>query len=221
VLDREEQELLEASRRGDAAALQRLVDTHYDPLYRFLWRLTGSPEAAAELTQEAFVRALERLRSFRGAARFSTWLHTVALNLWRDAARRRRWESDAAIEEALAAHSAAGSEQEALARLEQHEVRQAVERLPEPQRVAILLFYYEGMSHQEIARICGCPVGTVGTRVFHGLRTLRRMLREPDDEPAVEQRSGPQGDAGGPTSGSGVRWERGPRPKTYHLERSE
>jgi len=145
----------------------------------------------------------------------------VALNLWRDAARRRRWESDAAIEEAPAAGSGAGSEQEALARLEQHEVRQAVERLPEPQRVAILLFYYEGMSHQEIARICGCPVGTVGTRVFHGLRALRRMLREPDDEPAVEQRSGPQGDAGRPTSGSGVRWERGPRPKTYHLERSE
>src|SRR5438094_10087031 len=126
VSDREEQELLAASRRGDAAALQRLVDAHYDPLYRFLWRLTGSPEAAAELTQEAFVRALERLRSFRGAARFSTWLHTVALNLWRDAARRRRWESDAAIEEAPAAGSGAGGEQEALARLEQHEVRQAV-----------------------------------------------------------------------------------------------
>ena len=87
---------------------------------------------------------------------------------------------------------------------------------------ALRTFYIdEKMMEEAAARICGCPVGTVGTRVFHGLRALRRMLREPDDEPAVEQRSGPQGDAGGPTSGSGVRWERGPRPKTYHLERSE
>jgi RNA polymerase sigma-70 factor (ECF subfamily) len=178
VSETEEQRLLEACRRGDPEALQQLVDAHYDLLYRFLWRLTASPEAAAELTQEAFVRALERLRSFRGRARFSTWLHAIALNLWKDACRRRPREAGELLEEAPDAAAAPDGEQEALARLEQHEVRRAVERLPEAQRVAILLFYFEGMSHQEIARVCRCPVGTVGTRVFHGLRALRRMLCE-------------------------------------------
>ena len=91
-------------------------------------------------------------------------------------------------------------------------MRQAVERLPEPQRVAILLFYYEGMSHQEIARVCGCPVGTVGTRVFHGLRALRRMLREPDSEVAAAR---PPGEERGPSNpGSTARWERRPCAET-------
>jgi RNA polymerase sigma-70 factor, ECF subfamily len=177
VCEAEEQQLLAACRQGDPAALQRLVDAHYDPLYRFLLRLTASPEVAAELAQEAFVRALERLRSFEGRARFSTWLHAIALNLWKDTRRRPPWESEPQPEGA--ATIAPPGEQEALARLERHEVRRAVERLPEAQRVAIILFYYEGKSHREIAQICGCPVGTVGTRIHHGLRALRRMLGAP------------------------------------------
>jgi RNA polymerase sigma-70 factor, ECF subfamily len=175
VCEVEEHQLLAACRRGDPTALRQLVETHYDPLYRFLWRLTASPESAAELTQEAFVRALERLPSFKGRARFSTWLHAIALNLWKDARRRLPWEGHGLFESA----PAPGGEQEALARLERDEVRRAVERLPDAQRAAILLFYYEGKSHREIAQICGCPLGTVGTRIHHGLRALRRMLGAP------------------------------------------
>src|SRR5439155_13415111 len=130
------------------------------PLYRFLWRLTSSQEMAAELTQEAFLRALERLGSFDGRAHFSTWLHAIALNVWRDSRRRQARQIEAADEQARTPAVAVDSEQEALARLERHEVRRAVERLPEAQRVAILLFFYQGMSYQEIARICDCPVGT-------------------------------------------------------------
>jgi RNA polymerase sigma-70 factor (ECF subfamily) len=178
VFDAAERQLLEACRRGDAEALRQLVETHYDPLYRFLWRLTGSREAAAELTQEAFVRALERIESFDGRSRFSTWLHAVALNAWKDARRRLSREADASAEQPPADTVAPDSEREALARLERHEVRQAVERLPEAQRVAILLFYYQGMSYQEIAHVCDCPVGTVGSWIHHGVRSLRRMLVE-------------------------------------------
>ena len=178
VFDPEERSLLEACRREDPEALRRLVDTQYEPLYRFLWRLTSSRETAAELTQEAFIRALERLDSFDGRARFSTWLHAIALNLWRDSRRRQARQIEAAEEQARTAAGAVDSEQEALARLERHEVRRAVERLPEAQRVAILLFYYQGMSYQEIARTCDCPVGTVGSSIHHGVRSLRRMLGE-------------------------------------------
>ena len=79
------------------------MDTHYELLYRFLWRLTASPEAAAELTQDAFVRALERLDSFDGRARFSTWLHAIALNVWRDSRRRQARQIEAAEEQARTA----------------------------------------------------------------------------------------------------------------------
>jgi RNA polymerase sigma-70 factor, ECF subfamily len=177
----EEQQLLEACRNGDPEALRRLVDANYDALYRFLWRLTASPEAAADLTQEVFVRALARLRSFDGRARFSTWLQVIALNLWKNT-RRRPPPEPWALPEDFPAGEGAPCEQEALARLERREVWQALERLPATQRTAILLFYYEEMSYREIAQLCNCPVGTVGSWIHHGIRALRRALCEPKPE---------------------------------------
>ncbi len=176
VCDIEQQQLLAACREGKPEALRRLVDLHYEPLYRFLWRLVASPEVAAELTQESFVRALERLDAFDGRARFSTWLHSIALNLWKDARRRQGRERILVEEWTGETAPSLDSEQEAMGRLERHEVRRAVEQLPEAQRAAILLFFYQGMSYQEIAHICDCPVGTVGSWIHHGVRALRRRL---------------------------------------------
>jgi RNA polymerase sigma-70 factor (ECF subfamily) len=194
VSEFEERRLLDACRYGDPGALRQLVDAHYDPLYRFLWRLTASPEAAEELTQETFVRALERLRTFDGRARFSTWLHAIALNLWRDARRRAPRETAVPLHEALADAEAPSSEEQALAHLEQEEVRRAVERLPEAQRMAILLFYYQGMSYGEIAGICRCSTGTVGSWIHHGIRALRRVLGAVGSEGACgPERSGCRG----------------------------
>jgi RNA polymerase sigma-70 factor (ECF subfamily) len=191
VSDFEEQQLLEACRRGDPEALSRLVDAHYDALYRFLWRLTASPEAAADLTQEVFVRALARLGSFDGRARFSTWLQVVAVNLWKNTRRRSLPEPWLLPEELPAAGREPSCEQEALARLERREVWQAVERLPAMQRLAILLFYYEEMSYREIAALCNCPVGTVGSWIHHGIRALRRTLGEPEADCPPERLPGP------------------------------
>jgi RNA polymerase sigma-70 factor, ECF subfamily len=182
VSDADERELLEACRRRDGEALSRLVELHYEPLYRFLWRLTASPDTADELTQEAFVRALDRLGSFDGRARFSTWLHSIAINYWKDTRRRLPREPSLSLEDLHLANTAPPCDQEALARLEQDDVRRAVERLPEAQRVAILLFYYQEMSYSEIARVCDCPVGTVGSWIHHGIRGLRKMLSAPADE---------------------------------------
>ena len=116
--NREESLLLEACRRGDETALGRLVDAHYEPLYRFLWRLTSSQELAQELTQDAFVRALERLASFDGRAKFSTWLHTIAINLWRDNRRRQPKDPPLSLDELGDPAAASRPDQEALAHLE-------------------------------------------------------------------------------------------------------
>ena len=200
--DWEERQLLGECQAGNPEALRRLVDAHHQALYRFLWRLTGCPDAADELTQETFVRALERLPTFDGRSRFSTWLHAIALNVWRDAGRRRA--RDSALAERQASDAIVmPEEREALDRLERHEVRQAVERLPEKQRVAILLFYYQGMSYQEIAQVCRCPVGSVGSWIHHGIRTLRRVL-----VPAVQEACAPA--AEGASCGAQARDAEGP-----------
>jgi len=182
VSDAEERELLAACRRREPEELSRLVDLHYEPLYRFLWRLTASRDAAEELTQEAFVRALDRIRSFDGRARFSTWLHSIAINYWKDTRRRLPREPALSLDDISLPDHGQRCDQEALAHLEQDEVRRAVERLPEAQRLAILLFYYQEMSYGEIARVCDCPVGTVGSWIHHGVRSLRKMLDVPGRE---------------------------------------
>jgi RNA polymerase sigma-70 factor, ECF subfamily len=199
VFDAEERQLLAACRLGDGDALRQLVDMHYDPLFRFLWRLTGSSDAAAELTQETFVHALERLDSFDGRSRFSTWLHAVALNIWKDTRRRAAREAGRAAEPEVEVRAAGDSEKEALARLERDEVRRAVERLPEAQRVAIMLFFYQGMSYQEIASLRGCSIGTVGSWIHHGVRALRLLLAPADTDSGTPRgapnRTGERGDA--------------------------
>ena len=70
MADADERELLAGCRRGETASLRQLVDRHYDPLHRFLWRLTASPDTAEELTQEGLVRALGRIHRVGGGARF-------------------------------------------------------------------------------------------------------------------------------------------------------
>jgi RNA polymerase sigma-70 factor, ECF subfamily len=201
VSDAEERELLAACRRRETEALSRLVDLHYEPLYRFLWRLTSSPDTAEELTQEAFVRALDRVGSFDGRARFSTWLHSIAINYWRDTRRRMPKEPALSLDDLPVADEALRCDQQALDRLEQDEVRRAVGRLPEAQRVAILLFYYQEMTYGEIARVCDCPVGTVGSWIHHGIRTLRKMLDVPARDAGL-QGSGSPAHAGTRVQGS-------------------
>jgi RNA polymerase sigma-70 factor (ECF subfamily) len=172
----EEREIVRAWRKGDPAAPRRLVDSYYEPLYRFLWRLTGSKEASADLTQEVFVRALSRVDSFDGRSRFSTWLHAIAINLWKDEQRRALREKSGVTRVEPSGGPIPDCQDQALARLQGDEVRRCVERLPEAQRIATLLFYYEGMSYKEIGQVCGVSVGTVGSWIYHGIRGLRRML---------------------------------------------
>jgi RNA polymerase sigma-70 factor, ECF subfamily len=175
----EEREIVLAWREGDPGALRRLVDSSYEPLYRFLWRLTGSTETADDLTQETFVRALARVDSFDGRARFSTWLHAIAINLWKDEGRRAARERAGVTTNQPNDGEMLDCQSQALARLERDQVRSAVEQLPDAQRIATLLYYYEGMTYKEIAQVCGVSVGTVGSWIYHGIRGLRRLLDAP------------------------------------------
>ncbi|PYO96839.1 MAG: RNA polymerase subunit sigma-70, partial [Gemmatimonadetes bacterium] len=94
----DERELIAKVRAGDGAAERALYDAHVDRVYRLACRLAGDDELAREFTQDTFVRAFERLDSFRGEAKFSTWLHTittsVVLNGLRKVKRIRRREVD-------------------------------------------------------------------------------------------------------------------------------
>lgn len=166
-------DLVRAAVRGDRFALEALVRRHYDDVWRTLWRFTRDRDAADSLCQEAFLRAFENLRSFRGEAALGTWITRIGLNLALNDARRRRPRDleglDVSARESTPDDAAATDER---ARL----VRRAVDGLPDDLKAAVLLTAFAGLSHREAASHVGCAEGTLSWRVFEARRLLKEAL---------------------------------------------
>ena len=161
---------------GDAAAERELYDRHVDRVYRLAWRLAdGDAELARDFTQEAFVRAFDRLPGFRGDAAFATWIHSITVSVALNAMRRvkRRRERETALSEAAAVSTPSAVEPDLRARL-----RAAVARLPEKYRVVFLMFDVEGFTHDEISATLKMPTGTSKARLSRARARLREELAE-------------------------------------------
>lgn len=161
--------------------LEQLIAEHQGALFAFVYRMCGDVDLSEELTQETFVRALTAAKRYRPQAKVSTWLFSIAANLLRDRWRRRaRWGDEVPIEDwnASAPDSTEGA---VLRELDDEELRLALLRLPEEQRLALTLRYYHDLSYEEIAQTLTCPIGTVRSRIHNGLARLKRLLTEVAD----------------------------------------
>ncbi|HTI98613.1 MAG TPA: RNA polymerase sigma factor [Dongiaceae bacterium] len=178
-------ELVRQSQKGDAAAFEQLVRNHQRMIHALTYRMTGSLADAEDLAQEACLRAYEQIRSFRGAAQFSTWFYRIALNVclnWRrDEARRNQLQARYVdtLNDVPAGPAANSGEAETCQR-----VQEALLRLPPAQRAAIVLTVYEGHNHAEAAHLLGCSETTVSWRVYMARRKLKQWLT--GDKPAHE-----------------------------------
>ena len=165
----------EAVRRclaGDVDAFTRIVEHWQGPLYRLALRFTNDREAAEDLCQEAFLHAFRGLRTWRGEARFSTWLIALATNVFRSHARRRPPPAPTELSGAL--EPAAPAAEDDADRREQ--VRRAVNALPARYRDALHLFYFHGSDVAAAAASLGVPEGTLKARLARGRRLLKQAL---------------------------------------------
>ena len=173
-----DRQLVRRLKANDHSAFEEVVERHYQPIFRQLWRLCGDSDTAADLTQETFVQAWRSLPTFEGRSALGTWLHTIAVRAW------RRWHERQpnldplpldALDELLPgeAHDPAG---EVEARLQNEEIKAALLRLPPDYREALVLFYMEGLKYREIAERLSIPLGTVKSRLHTGLLRLRAVL---------------------------------------------
>ncbi len=172
--------MVRAAQRGDATAFAALYDAHAPRVHALCLALAGDRVAAAELVQDVFVRAWERLGSYRGECAFATWLHRVAVNtvLAQARASRRR-----ALRVAIAADLATGDDSPApdaaaladdpLLRLD---LEAALLRLPAGARTILVLHDIEGYRHAEIAAQLGIAEGTSKAQLFRARRLLRGWL---------------------------------------------
>jgi len=169
-----ELELVEQAANGDQSAFHRLYEMNVDRTYRLAYRMAGDEDLAKDFTQEAFVRAWQRLETFRGDSAFSTWLHSitvsVALNGLRKVDRHRKRERSL-DDAAPVASKGTGVEPGVRERIED-----AVNGLPEIYRTVFLMHDLEGYSHGEIAKALDVAEGTSKARLSRARSKLRATL---------------------------------------------
>jgi RNA polymerase sigma-70 factor (ECF subfamily) len=172
-------EILEACRRGDREAFRALYEAHKDRVYSIAFHFFhADPEAAAEVTQQVFLKLMRDVTRFRGDAAFSTWLYRLVVNACVDRSRSRRYDRARQDPAVLATVPApAASHEELFARHQvAASVQQAIASLPAKLRAAILLRYFEDLSYADIAAALNCSIGTVASRLSRGHRLLARTL---------------------------------------------
>ena len=172
----DERELIARARAGEPAAERALYEAHVDRVYRLAYRLAGDDDLARDFTQETFIRAFERLHTFRGDSQLSTWLHaiatSVALNGLRKVKRFRQRETD--LDDA--GHVAGGP------RLAEPDLKRrlhaAIDALPEGYRTVFVLHDVEGYTHEEIGATLGVETGTSKAQLSRARAKLREALAD-------------------------------------------
>lgn len=175
----EESRLIARARKGQADAFRELVESYKDRLFAYIWRMIRDHHEAEDICQTAFVRAYESLASYSENYAFSTWLFTIAHRLCLNQLRKRKalcGDLDLAFVGSAdedAAETIANSEE---ARRLRSMIWDAVDELTPPQRSAVLLFYREGKSCQDIGLVLGIPAVTVKSHLHRARQKLRDIL---------------------------------------------
>jgi RNA polymerase sigma factor (sigma-70 family) len=179
-----------AAQRGELAAFNQLVTRHEQRVYNLAYRMLNDAEAAADATQDAFFQAYRALAQYRGGS-FKSWLLRIASNICYDRLRSRNRRPstslDAMIEEAEKVGGADLGLLEdpqsdpldfATRRELARELAQALQSLPDEQRVVVILSDVQGMSYDEIVYITGASLGTVKSRISRGRLKIREYLHK-------------------------------------------
>lgn len=177
-------ELVQRAQRGSPAAFAALAARYQDRVYNTCYRMCHDHADALDLTQTAFLKALEQLPEFRGEAGFFTWLFRIAVNLTLSFRRTRARAARVHGAELDRRRSAriAPPESDVAATMERQELREriaaALDQLDDEFRVAVVLKDIEGLDYAAIAEVLGVPTGTVKSRIHRGRTMLRDLLAD-------------------------------------------
>src|SRR5436309_1748360 len=183
----DDKSLVQAAQKGDMGAFEELVARHRDKIYARAYSMMRNEEEAIDLSQEAWVKAWQRLKQFQGESSFGTWMTRIVINLCLDQLRRHKRQRTESIEEMN--EESGGVERQMpvvtvnpTAGLERNELRQRIDRalaqLSYEHRTALVLHEFEEMEYKEIAKAMECSIGTVMSRLFYARRKLAALLMD-------------------------------------------
>ncbi len=184
----DEMVLVKRARQGDLAAYDELVRRYQERIYATLYHMTSNHEDANDLAQEAFIKAYQALKSFKGGSSFYTWVYRIAVNKTINFLKQRKNKALMSLDDldlnaehdpdlvALISEKTPRREIN-LAEL-QEKLNTAMQKLSEPHRLVVTLHDVQGMSHEEIAKIMECNIGTVRSRLFYARQQLQAYLSD-------------------------------------------
>ncbi len=180
--------LLEKAKKGDVEAFEELIAGYQKRVFNIALKMIGNHEDASELAQETFIRVFKSIGKFKEESLFSTWIYRIATNICLDELRRRKGRKEVSLDEDIKLENGDVSRQiedtgpspEAIA--ERNELRRkvndAIGLLTEEHRLVIIMRDIQGFSYEEIAKITGCPEGTVKSRINRARQSLKQLLKD-------------------------------------------
>ena len=183
-----EGDLVNRARKGDLQAYDELVRRYQERIYATIYHMTANHEDANDLAQESFIKAYQALKSFRGGSSFYTWIYRIAVNKTINFLKQRKNKYHLSLNdidfnpendpELVALISTKTPHHDAGLSELQKKLNEALLKLSEPHRMVAVLHDVQGMSHEEIASIMGCNIGTVRSRLFYARQQLQGHLAE-------------------------------------------
>jgi RNA polymerase sigma-70 factor (ECF subfamily) len=179
-------DLVKRAQRGDLQAYDELVKRYQERIYATVYHMTANHEDANDLAQEAFIKAYSALKSFKGGSSFYTWLYRIAVNKTINFLKQRKNKFHLSLNDidfnaehdpdlmALISDKTPNRDV-ALSEL-QKKLNEALLKLSEPHRMVVILHDVQGQSHDEIAEVMGCNIGTVRSRLFYARQQLQGHL---------------------------------------------
>jgi RNA polymerase sigma-70 factor (ECF subfamily) len=173
--------------KGDEAAFEILVNRHQTSVLNLVYRYIGDRTQAKDLAQEVFIRVWQSAKTYKPQAKFTTWVYRITANLCFNelkSAPRRRWvpfhrseESDENAVEDTYSDGSPTAEDLLLAKERSRQISEALQSLPDNQRMALILKRYDNLSYQEIAQILGCSISAVESLLVRAKRNLQEKLK--------------------------------------------
>ena len=174
----QEEALIRRAASGDDGAFEALVLAHQKQVYNLCLRLSGSPEDAYDLSQEAFIKAWRGLAQYQFGAEFSTWLYRLTRNVCIDHLRQRKRRPTVPLETEQDGETAALPLPDSAPGPEERALQAAMQALPEDQREILILRVVNDLPYERISEILSLPLGTVKSRLARARNQLKKILAD-------------------------------------------
>src|SRR6266849_2317855 len=184
----EDQQLVKRAQLGHLEAYDELIRRYQERIYATIYHMTSNHEDANDLAQETFIKAFRALKSFKGGSSFYTWVYRIAVNKTINFLKQRKHKAQMSLDDL---DFNAGHDPDLLALISdktprrevnlaelQEKLNAAMMKLSEPHRLAVTLHDVQGMSHEEIAKVMDCNIGTVRSKLFYARQQLQAYLSD-------------------------------------------